>query len=170
MIPSCGIVPLAGLREHRDFPRLLLEYHEEVGVPGLQPDPDWDALADLERRGELVCLAVYRDDAMAGFAVWRIFPLLGFRTIRLGFAEFLFLTADARKGGGAKRLLAASEDAMRQRGIGRCAIHDSADSPHDFRLLGYAPAMRVWVKDLGHVFRQQRQSDHDKPAALSAAG
>jgi GNAT superfamily N-acetyltransferase len=140
--------PLAALRADPELPRLVLEYHEEVGSPAIQPDPDWRAMAELETRGELLCLAARRDGALVGFAVWRLFTPLGFRKLRLGWAEFLYLAPEARARGGAARLLAASENAMRAEGVHRCAIHDSAEAPREFGPLGYGMAMRVWLKDL----------------------
>lgn len=159
---TIGAESVERLRSDRVLPQLVLEYHEEVGSPAFAPDPDWAAMADLEARGDLLCMLARERGKLAGFAVWRFMALLGFRSVRIGFAEFLYLSPDARKQGGARHLLAASERAMRDKGIVRCAIHDSTEAPHDFKTLGYGVAMRVWMKDLVDVFGGRRAADHNK--------
>lgn len=151
--------PLAELRADPQLSRLVLEYHEEVGAPALQPDPDWEAMATLERQDALLCMLGRVENILVGFAIWRLFCPLGFRRLRIGFAEFLFLSSEHRRHGGARRLIAASEDGMRARGVVRAAIHDALESPHDFRGFGYVAASRVWLKDLAGVPRRQQRAN-----------
>lgn len=150
---------LAALRDDPALASLILEYQEEAGSPLIAPDPDWGAMAALEKDDALLCMIARIDGGVVGFAVWRLFCPLGFRRLRVGFAEFLFLSAQYRAYGGARRLIAASENAMRAKGVMRAAIHDALDSPHDFGMLGYAAISRVWLKDLAGVSRRQQRAD-----------
>jgi len=144
----CGVLVAAAepWPKFRDDPRLrdlFLEYGEEFEVT---PDPDWALAHRLWMAHDLHAFALREDNALVGFCLCLIHPILDRRGSFLALADKVYVKP-AYRGDGTKLLLDCAMQFMRDAGAAYFALHH-APKLGKLAPLGDAWSMRVWTKAL----------------------
>ena len=125
---------------------LLEEHREELTT---NPDimvlkPDVERYQALEQAGLLLSLGLFRDESLIGYSVNALFTHSHYSDLLLCQNELLFIAKEHRKGMAGVRLIAATEQAARERGADMMMWHAKPQTTLD-RLL---PRMGYRLQDI----------------------
>jgi GNAT superfamily N-acetyltransferase len=134
---------LARLRGLPEFEALVLEYQEEIGDT---PDPDWPEMRRLEAVRDLFTFAVLDGEAIGGFAIVRLMPVLAHRGQKIALADFIYIKPEHR-GTGTRQLIETIIGAMRGKAT-KFVVHHGIIGDAVFPPLGHAACARIWSRDI----------------------
>jgi hypothetical protein len=131
---------------------MIRAYADELSPLDEPADPDWQAMAAMEERGEYRIWACYVDSTLAGYIAFQIQPHLDYKNMLFAFTPQHFLASAYRNKSDrlAWRMWQSAMPALRELGVKFLMSHDSSKrSLLPFMLaLNARPIGCVYLKEL----------------------
>jgi hypothetical protein len=124
----CRWEPLATLLAEPNAADLIRAYADELGFLPEPVDPDWDAMAAMEARGEYRIWACRVDGTLAGYIAFQIVPHLDYRGVLMAFVPQHYLSSHFRDKSDRLgwRMWRSAMPALRDVGVRYLMPHDSS--------------------------------------------
>ena len=122
------------------------EHYEEIALNKalMVYAPDIERYARLEELGVLLTLGVFKGDEMVGYSVNVITPHLHYRDLMTCHNDMIFIAPAHRRGSLGVRLIKATREAVKARGVQMMLWHAKENTP----LAKLLPALGCRVQDI----------------------